>query len=199
MFSFFACQDYTLERNRLVNIHSDSQSSIQAIKSVEHKSEFVNNIKEKICNSKRLVSLIWAKAHAGNPGNERAERQTKLATTMGQYLDLPTPYSFVKLKIKQFIIHEWKNYWNQHDSSSVIRAGTFFDKVDKKCLTVNKYLIYFLIGHGPFLAYLHRFHLLKSPSCPCGQVGDADHYIFDDTLTKEFHFKKLAEQEEDMV
>ncbi|GBN36752.1 hypothetical protein AVEN_29508-1 [Araneus ventricosus] len=93
-------------QNELVNIHSDSQFSIEAIKSVEPKSEFVKKIKEKIYGSRRLVSLTWVKAHAGNPSNERADRQAKLVTTMGQYLDLPVPYSYAKLKIKHFIIYE---------------------------------------------------------------------------------------------
>ncbi|GBL87059.1 hypothetical protein AVEN_218756-1 [Araneus ventricosus] len=168
--------DWALEHNQLGNMHSNSQSSIETIKSVEPKSEFVNDIKKKIYNSKRLVGLTWVKAHAGNPGNERADGQATLATTMGQYLDLPTPYSYVKLKIKQFVIHEWENYWNKHDSSSVIRVRTFMDKVDKKCLTFNKYLIYFLSGHGPFRAFLHRFHLLSSPCCSCGQMGNANRY-----------------------
>ncbi|GBM00389.1 hypothetical protein AVEN_179205-1 [Araneus ventricosus] len=190
---------WALEHNQLVNIHTDSQSSIEAIKSAKPKSEFVNSIKEKIYSSRLLVSLTWVKAHAGNPGNERADHQAKLPTTIGQYLDLPVPYSYVKLKIKQFIIHEWENYWNQHNSSSIVRVGTFMGKVDKTFLIVNKYLLCFLSGHGPFPAYLHRFHLLNSPSCSCGQVGDSDHYIFDCPLTKEFHLKKPAAKNKDMV
>ncbi|GBN34145.1 hypothetical protein AVEN_174341-1, partial [Araneus ventricosus] len=91
--------DWALEHNKLVNIHTDSQSSIEAIKSVEPKSEFVNNVKENTHSFRLLVSLTWVKAHASNPGNERADRQAKLATTIGQYLDFPAPYSYVKLKI----------------------------------------------------------------------------------------------------
>ncbi|GBN84368.1 hypothetical protein AVEN_81439-1 [Araneus ventricosus] len=79
--------------NKQVNIHTDSQSSIEAIKSAEPKSEFVNSIKEKIYSSRLLVSLTWVEAHAGNPGNERVDRQAKLATTIGQYINLPSPYS----------------------------------------------------------------------------------------------------------
>ncbi|GBN07927.1 hypothetical protein AVEN_135347-1 [Araneus ventricosus] len=48
---------WALEHNKQVNIHTDSQSSIEAIKSAELKSEFVNSIKEKIYSSRLLVSL----------------------------------------------------------------------------------------------------------------------------------------------
>ncbi|GBM88731.1 hypothetical protein AVEN_87934-1, partial [Araneus ventricosus] len=75
---------WALEHNQLVNIHTDSQSSTEEIKRAEPKLEFVNNIKEKIYSSRLLVSLTWMKAHAGNPGNERADRQAKLVTTIGQ-------------------------------------------------------------------------------------------------------------------
>ncbi|GBM05717.1 hypothetical protein AVEN_55816-1 [Araneus ventricosus] len=89
---------WALEYNELVNIDTDSQSSIKAIKSAEPKSEFVNNIKEKIYSYRLLVNLTWVKAHADNPGNERVDRQPKLATIIGQYLDLPAPYSMSNWK-----------------------------------------------------------------------------------------------------
>ncbi|GBL60194.1 hypothetical protein AVEN_11050-1, partial [Araneus ventricosus] len=84
---------WAVEHNKQVNIHTDSQSSIEAIKSAEPKSEFVNSIKEKIYSSRLLVSLPWVEAHAGNPGNELVDRQAKLATTIGQCINLPSPYS----------------------------------------------------------------------------------------------------------
>ncbi|GBN40337.1 Putative protein in type-1 retrotransposable element R1DM [Araneus ventricosus] len=49
-------------------------------------------------------------------------------------------------------------------------------------------------GHGPFPYYLHRFKRIGSPLCVCGQVGDADHYTFDCSLTKEFHLLKPADE-----
>ncbi|GBN99613.1 hypothetical protein AVEN_169504-1 [Araneus ventricosus] len=96
---------WALEHNQLVNIYIDSQSSKEATTSAEPKSEFINYIKKKNYSSRLLVSLTWVKAHAGNPGNELADRQAKLATTIGQYLDLPAPYSYIRYKIKAFIIH----------------------------------------------------------------------------------------------
>ncbi|GBN41983.1 hypothetical protein AVEN_219723-1, partial [Araneus ventricosus] len=49
-------------------------------------------------------------------------------------------------------------------------------------------------GHGPFPYYLHRFKRIGSPLCACGLVGDADHYTFDCSLTKEFHLLKPADE-----
>ncbi|GBM42152.1 hypothetical protein AVEN_99068-1 [Araneus ventricosus] len=49
-------------------------------------------------------------------------------------------------------------------------------------------------GHGPFPSYLHRLKFLDSPHCICGMLGDADHYIFSCSLTKEFHLIKPADE-----
>ncbi|GBO37045.1 hypothetical protein AVEN_147198-1 [Araneus ventricosus] len=53
-------------------------------------------------------------------------------------------------------------------------------------------------GHGPFPFYLHRFKRIDSPLCVCGQVGDADHYTFDCSLTKDFHLLKPADANKKM-
>ncbi|GBN23885.1 hypothetical protein AVEN_63508-1 [Araneus ventricosus] len=50
------------------------------------------------------------------------------------------------------------------------------------------------IRYGPFPSYLHRFKFLDSPHCICGMLGDADHYIFSCSLTKEFHLIKPADE-----
>ncbi|GBM77738.1 hypothetical protein AVEN_274486-1 [Araneus ventricosus] len=68
---------WALEHNQL-NIYSENQFSMEAIKRMESKSEFVNKVKEKIYSSKRLVSFTWVKAHTVNPGNEWADLQAEL-------------------------------------------------------------------------------------------------------------------------
>ncbi|GFW75129.1 adhesion G-protein coupled receptor G4 [Trichonephila clavipes] len=44
----------------------------------------------------------------------------------------------------------------------------------------------FLTNHGPFVSNLHHFKL-KTPNCLWGSLGDADHYVFACSLTKDFH------------
>ncbi|GBM75945.1 hypothetical protein AVEN_125350-1 [Araneus ventricosus] len=61
---------WALERNVKIKVFSDSKSSIGAIRSPKVKYNFVLSVKDNLYNAKDLVSLVWVKAHAGNPGNE---------------------------------------------------------------------------------------------------------------------------------
>ncbi|GBN69250.1 hypothetical protein AVEN_125603-1, partial [Araneus ventricosus] len=49
------------------------------------------------------VALSWVKAQAGIPGNELTDQYAKIATTDGQELNVSSPYSYLKRKIKNYI------------------------------------------------------------------------------------------------
>ncbi|GBM47419.1 hypothetical protein AVEN_175598-1 [Araneus ventricosus] len=122
---------WVLRNNAKIDIFTDTQSSIDAIKSAKLISEFVNNIKRNIFNARQLISVTWGKAHVGNPGNEHADRQAKFATEKGVQLNYPAPCTYVTLKINQYIMGEWEEYWKNHESNSILRVRTYLDKVDK--------------------------------------------------------------------
>ncbi|GBL82182.1 hypothetical protein AVEN_252375-1 [Araneus ventricosus] len=176
-----------------INIYTDSLSSIMALKSAHSRSQFVNKTKQDRYTARGLVGLSWVKAHVGIPGNEWANQQKKKAISSGEELVIPAPRSYLNRKIKSYILQTWTNYWNSYNSSSGIRVRNFIGSVSPKFLIQNKILIFFLSGHGPFPQYLHRFKKLNSPLCVCGHVGDADHYTFECSLTKEFHLLKPAD------
>ncbi|GBN80365.1 hypothetical protein AVEN_97595-1, partial [Araneus ventricosus] len=185
--------NWAATNNKRINIFSDSLSSIMALKSAHSRSKFVNSTKQILFSAKDLVGLSWVKAHVGIPGNEWADHQAKLAITIGEKLEIPAPRSFLNRKIKAFILQTWNNYWNSYNSASGIRVREYIGAVSPKFLIHNKILIFFLSGHGPFPFYLHRFKKLDSPLCVCGQVGDADHYTFNCSLTQNYHLLKPAD------
>ncbi|GBN92373.1 Putative protein in type-1 retrotransposable element R1DM [Araneus ventricosus] len=185
--------NWAASNNYKINIHTDSLSSILALKSAGSRSRFVNLVKKDIYSAIELVGLSWVKAHAGIEGNELADQNAKQAILSGVELDIPAPRSFLKRKLKSHILNSWNSYWNQYGSASGVRVRSFIKTVSPSFLIFNKILIYFLSGHGPFPHYLHRFNKLGSPLCVCGQVGDADHYTFDCSLTKDYHLLKPAD------
>ncbi|GBN09495.1 hypothetical protein AVEN_141004-1 [Araneus ventricosus] len=69
---------WALEHDDKIQIYTDSQSSIEAIKSAKFKSAFVNNIKKSIYIARRLVGVTWVKAYASKTGNELADRLIEL-------------------------------------------------------------------------------------------------------------------------
>ncbi|GBM71368.1 hypothetical protein AVEN_4670-1 [Araneus ventricosus] len=188
----FAC-NWALQNNYKINIHTDSLSSILAIQSANSRSEFVYSVKQDIFKARHLVGLSWVKAHVGIPGNEWADQQAKSAINLGIERLIPAPRSFLRRALKQQILNEWNEYFMNYNSASGARARDFIDKVDFNFLITNKFLIFFLCGHGPFPFNLNRFKLLDSPSCICGEVGDADHYVFSCSLTKDLHLSRPAD------
>ncbi|GBM60301.1 Eukaryotic translation initiation factor 4 gamma 3 [Araneus ventricosus] len=61
---------WTLENHESINIHTDSRSSIEALRSARPKSAFVISVKKNFYTAGDLVGLDWVKAHVGDPGNE---------------------------------------------------------------------------------------------------------------------------------
>ncbi|GBN08394.1 hypothetical protein AVEN_84222-1 [Araneus ventricosus] len=86
---------WALERNVKIKVFSDSKSSIEAIRNPKVKSNFVL-FKDNLHNAKDLVSLVWVKAHGGNPGNKLADHFAKISSSCGADMSIPAPYSYVK-------------------------------------------------------------------------------------------------------
>ncbi|GBN29618.1 hypothetical protein AVEN_71903-1 [Araneus ventricosus] len=179
---------WAVDNGTRINIFTDSLSSIEALKKSNSKSKYLNEIKSNMFNAIGSVGLSWVKAHAGIPGNELADQYAKDAAANGNFLAMPAPYSFLKKFIKKYILDNWQQHWE--DSKSGCRVREFVPKVDFNLLTHNRYLLFFISGHGPFPAYLYRFHIFESPNCVCGGLGDSDHFAFDCPLTSNFHFVK---------
>ncbi|GBM50170.1 hypothetical protein AVEN_50064-1 [Araneus ventricosus] len=107
--------NWAASKNVSINIHTDSLSSIAAIKSASARSSFVNNMKQDLVKIKHLVDLSWVK---GIQGNELADQQAKLATTTGVDTIIPAPRSYVKRILNKLMIKEWNDYWRQYNSTS---------------------------------------------------------------------------------
>ncbi|GBL90857.1 hypothetical protein AVEN_27972-1 [Araneus ventricosus] len=185
--------DWAVENNTKINIFTDRKSSIDALKSHGTKSNFVNSIKNKFRLAERLVGFTWVKSHAGIPGNELTDQFAKLATTNVELMNLPLPYSYLKLQLKRILLESWNDCYTQYQSISGTRIRAYVSRLYEKMLIFNKYILYFLTGHGPFPCYLSRFKILSSPYCECGPLGDPDHYVFECRYTNEFHLGRPIE------
>ncbi|GBM33341.1 hypothetical protein AVEN_194947-1 [Araneus ventricosus] len=182
--------DWAVENNTKITIFTDSKSSIDVLKT---KSNFVNSIKNKFRLAEMLVGLTWVKAYSGIAGNELADQFAKLATTNGELMNLPLPYSYLKLQLKRILLESWNDCYTQYQTASGTRVRAYVPCVDEKMLIFNKYVLYFLTGHGPFPCYLSIFKILSSPYCECGAIGDPDHYVFECRYTNEFHLGRPTE------
>ncbi|GBN03215.1 hypothetical protein AVEN_36789-1 [Araneus ventricosus] len=104
--------NWAASKNVSINIHTDSLSSIAAIKSASARSSFVNNLKQDLVKIKHLV-----------------DQQAKLATTTGVDTIVPAPRSYVKRILNKPIIKEWNDYWRQYNSTSGARVREYLEHV----------------------------------------------------------------------
>ncbi|GBN38961.1 hypothetical protein AVEN_160021-1 [Araneus ventricosus] len=103
----------------------------------------------------------------------------------GHLLKLP------KLHIKGFLrksmLQEWTSSWKNGDTGRNIYE--FMPSVSLRPTNwIRDDVIFF--QHGPFLAYLKRFHLSNRDYCSCGGIGTALHYAMECILTVSWHMRK---------
>ncbi|GBO21092.1 hypothetical protein AVEN_110498-1 [Araneus ventricosus] len=118
----------------------------------------------------------------------------KMDTLEGEELSIPTSYSHIKFKICKELIKNWQCSRDSYDSESGRRERSYVPCVDKKFLIYNKFLIFCLMSHVHSLVISKDLKKLTSPLCPCGRLGDTDHYTFNCSLTNEYNLKEPAIQ-----
>ncbi|KAL4112023.1 hypothetical protein QTP88_015872 [Uroleucon formosanum] len=96
-------------------ILSDSLSSLISIKNKINPSDIAIQIQNRLEEAKRknnIIILIWIPGHIGIDGNEKADRQAKLATRSNdaQHINI-SQYTDVRKQIKQNTISLWQNIW----------------------------------------------------------------------------------------
>ncbi|GBM61980.1 hypothetical protein AVEN_13141-1 [Araneus ventricosus] len=168
--------NWAAKNNYKINIHTDSLSSIMALKSAHSRSQFVNNSKKDLYLAKNLVGLSWVKAHVGIPGNEWADQQAKKAICSGEELDIPAPRSYLNRKVKAYIIHAWTEYWNRYNSASGIRVGmvrshSIYTVLKNLTLRSASAYRWAMLTTIPFLARSPKITILRNPQTPINEPG----------------------------
>jgi ribonuclease HI len=99
-----------------IDIISDSKASLQAIKKNVTMSSLTKCCKLSLDSLHKLkpIKLHWIKAHVGHYGNELADHQAKLGTTIPDFNVepiIPVSKSWVTNKIKKYVHSEWTKAW----------------------------------------------------------------------------------------
>ncbi|GIY03841.1 RNase H domain-containing protein [Caerostris extrusa] len=77
--------------------------------------------------------------------------------------------------LKDNSLQIWQEEWDTGTTGR--RTHHFLPTVSTK-MSTNTSINYFVTGHGPFPAYLHRFNVKETDNCLCGEIGTPDHYLF---------------------
>ncbi|GBN20440.1 hypothetical protein AVEN_165494-1 [Araneus ventricosus] len=171
-------------------IHVDNRASIMASSNSKTTNEIARKI-FKILLANPRIKVSWVKAHAGNIGNERADQLAKDAIQHGQpysHTKLPKPH--IKDLLRKRMLEEWQTLWKNGDTCRKI-----FNIMPSVSLRPTNWIredVIFFSQHGPFSAYLERFHLSDSDYCSCDGIGTALRYATECIYTVSWHMRKPA-------
>ncbi|GBP97447.1 Retrovirus-related Pol polyprotein from type-1 retrotransposable element R1 3 [Eumeta japonica] len=174
-------------KDRLVNIFSDSKSSLQMLTAPKTYNPLAHAARQDIRDivaEGREVRLFWVRAHAGTTGNERADElarnaalKKKTAADYDRY-----PLSYAKKVIRAASLDEWQQRYTEGGTGEITKC--FFPRVEGAYRVLSRFTItppiaQTLTGHGGFAQYLNRFKLKDSPYCACApdKVQDVLHVL----------------------
>ena len=109
--------DRQLKHNE-IDIFVDSQAALKALVSHEVSSTLVGSTIDSLneVGEHNYITLHWIKAHAGHPGNEKADEVAKQGALNPSLLsdELPNmPMSMVKKMLRDHFQHVWNERWQQ--------------------------------------------------------------------------------------
>ena len=174
--------------DKSVAIISDSKSSLMSLEDRSSKNKMVNEIKKKVEELRTFgteVKLYWTRAHAGQVGNEQADKYAKEAGEGGGQEELLPPLSWVKRQNKVNFNKQWSvdcgKWLKKTEYTTVCKFLNFplESEILRKNLAWTAAHTWLLSGHGPFGSYLRRFRLKESSSCKCfALIQDSEHLLF---------------------
>ncbi|GBN24089.1 Putative protein in type-1 retrotransposable element R1DM [Araneus ventricosus] len=177
-----------LPNHNTSEIQVENRASIMVSSNSESTNETGRKI-FKILLSNPRIKVSWVKAHAGNIGNERADHLAKDATQHGQpysHTKLPKPH--IKGLLWKRMLEEWQTLWKNGDTGRKI-YNIMLSVSLRQTNWIREDVIFFF-EHGPFPAYLNRFHLSDSDYCKCGGIGTALHYATECIYTVSWNMRK---------
>lgn len=173
-------------------ILSDSLSGLQLLgkTGVYASSDFITlSIKTKISSliaQGYNVTLGWIPGHSGIKGNEHADRLANMSSSLDSYIHYDLPPKSLFPAFKNTATNRWQIEWDQ---SSLLK-GSFYRKLAPTVThrpwfvglhlskTETATITRLRLNHTLAPAHLHRFNIIPSDLCSCGQVGDVYHLLF---------------------
>jgi hypothetical protein len=132
-------------------------------------------------NQNWKIDFKWVKAHAGNHGNELADKLAKEAATSTEkesYKKIPKNTEIRELNEVSLV--KWQKEWDKATKGQTTQdfIPVIQDRLKAK---INSTPIFTTMttGHGNLKSYVHRFKIIELPTCPCGTTEQTiDHLIF---------------------
>ncbi|XP_035233320.1 uncharacterized protein LOC118205141 [Stegodyphus dumicola] len=124
----------------IINVSTDSQSSICAVKQQFPNSPTVYLIQDLIFNSNNKFIISSTRGHSACAGSERADLLAKDAAIhqIGTLISIPWPKTVLNCKLKQLANAQWQHQWDHGQQGR--RTYEFLPKVDEN-ITFTSYFL----------------------------------------------------------
>ena len=168
---------------RTIKIHTDSRITLESVKNTKNRNHLIEEIRKKTALEKENwnIEYAWIKAHAGNYGNELADRLAKEAARNSDISYNKFPKSEIERQEREKSIQKWQKQWENSTKGSVTKE--FFPNIKdrlKMKINLTPNFTAMITAHGKTRSYLYRFKIIESSECPCANGNKTvDHLIYE--------------------
>ena len=153
------------EEKKTVLLYTYNRISLQLLKNHKRRTHIIDQIMNKVMDMERdewKVEFSWVKAHAGQRGNELADRLAKEASSSKDIEECYNriPKSTVTSELKNQCLKQWRNEWETTTKGATTKSC--FPKIeDRLQLRINPTPSFTatVTGQGNIKTYLHNFYV----------------------------------------
>jgi len=168
---------------RTIGVYTDSRITIDSLKDTSNHNYLTEEVRKQLTSLRRTnwaIEFLWIKSHAGNPGNELANRLAKDAAS-----NKNTPVVFNRIpnttlykELEDETIQKWQEQWDRCNKAAITKQ--FFPNVRDRIhrtININPYFTALVTGHGKTQSYIHKFNISEKATCPCNLEDQTLHHI----------------------
>jgi len=143
------------------------------------------------------ILFRWIRAYAGTSGNELAD---KLAKEASGKTELTTSYnrvpkSAIKKDLERKSLEKWQREWETKNKGGITKE--YFPEIRErlhKKINLTQNFTNIVTDHGKMKSYLHRFKIIDTPNCPCGNGNQtSEHILLECEILQEDTERLIAE------